>query len=54
MLCVGGSTYLVQSAAIMRYLGKLTTLYPQDALLAAKVDAIVDQGFFRGEQEFLQ
>ena len=43
MLCVGGSTYLVQSAAIMRYLGKLTTLYPQDALLAAKVDAIVDQ-----------
>ena len=33
----------MQSAAIMRYLGKLTTLYPQDALLAAKVDAIVDQ-----------
>ena len=27
----------------MRYLGKISTLYPQDPLLAAKVDAIVDE-----------
>ena len=33
---------LVQSAAIMRYIGKLTGLYPEDPLVAADVDALID------------
>jgi len=39
----GGTVDLVQSAAIMRYLGKRTGTYPKDILEAAKVDAIIDQ-----------
>ena len=35
--------YLVQSAAILRYLSKLAGLYPEDPLVAAKVDAALDQ-----------
>jgi glutathione S-transferase len=44
MLEVDGKHNLVQSCAIMRYLGKLSGLYPtEDPLLAAKVDAAMDQ-----------
>jgi glutathione S-transferase len=40
---VNGSTMITQSAAIMRYVGKLTGLYPTgDDLYAAKIDMIVD------------
>eukprot|EP00808_Paulinella_micropora_P007323 g80883.t1 len=41
----GESAYLVQSAAIMRYIGKLVggDMYPSDAVKAALVDAVVDQ-----------
>eukprot|EP00039_Didymoeca_costata_P005675 m.83568 g.83568 ORF g.83568 m.83568 type:complete len:216 (+) comp12927_c0_seq5:167-814(+) len=43
-LKVGSETMLVQSAAIARYLGKKAGLYPtDDDILAAKIDAIVDQ-----------
>lgn len=41
-----GSTQLVQTAAIARFLAKLVEsaeLYPADPLIAAKVDAIIDQ-----------
>ena len=40
---VDAKAILVQSAAIMRYLGKLSGLYPSDPLLAAKVDAVMDE-----------
>ena len=44
MLEVDGKVAMVQSAAIMRYLGKLTGLYPMDDhILAQKIDAIMDQ-----------
>jgi glutathione S-transferase len=44
MLEVDGKHALVQTSAIMRYLGKLSGLYPEnDPLLAAKVDAAMDQ-----------
>ena len=44
MLEVDGKATMVQSAAIMRYLGKLTGLYPMDDhILAQKIDAIMDQ-----------
>lgn len=44
MLEVDGKVTMVQSAAIMRYLGKLTGLYPMDDhILAQKIDAIMDQ-----------
>lgn len=43
LLEVDGTHKLVQSAAILRYLGKLSGLYPEDPLVAAKVDAILDQ-----------
>mmetsp|Transcript_24817 Transcript_24817/g.36725 ORF Transcript_24817/g.36725 Transcript_24817/m.36725 type:complete len:224 (+) Transcript_24817:84-755(+) len=43
MLEVDGKHQLIQSGAILRYLGKLTKLYPEDPLLAAKVDAVFDQ-----------
>jgi prostaglandin-H2 D-isomerase / glutathione transferase len=43
MLEVDGKHSLVQSCAIMRYLGKLAGLYPSDPIQAAKVDAIMDQ-----------
>lgn len=40
----GGKASMVQSTAIMRYLGKLSGLYPMDDhILAQKVDAIMDQ-----------
>lgn len=42
-LSVNDDTILTQSAAIMRYVGKLTGLYPvNDDLYAAKIDMIVD------------
>lgn len=41
---VNGESMLFQSAAIMRYIGKLAGLYPtDDDLYAAKIDMIVDQ-----------
>jgi len=44
MLEVNGKVAIVQTLAIMRYLGKLSGLYPmKDHLLAQKVDAIMDQ-----------
>ena len=43
LLEVDGKHQLVQSAAIMRYLGKIAGNYPEDPLLAAKVDAALDQ-----------
>lgn len=43
----GGKSQLVQSAAILRFLGKIANpeleLYPQDAVVAAHVDAVLDQ-----------
>jgi len=41
-LVVGGQT-LTQSAAILRYVGKQAGLYPSDDVVAAQVDAIIDQ-----------
>jgi len=43
MLQVDGEHRLVQSAAILRYVAKLGDLYPSDPLIAAKVDAALDQ-----------
>jgi len=44
MLQVDGKLAMVQSTAIMRYLGKLSGLYPmKDHILAQKVDAAMDQ-----------
>lgn len=43
MLEVDGKYQLVQSAAILRYVSKIAGLYPDDPLLAAKVDAALDQ-----------
>jgi len=44
MLEVNGKVAMVQSTAIMRYLGKLSGLYPmKDHVLAQKVDAVMDQ-----------
>jgi glutathione S-transferase len=44
MLEVDGKVAMVQSTAIMRYLGKLSGLYPmKDHVLAQKVDAVMDQ-----------
>jgi glutathione S-transferase len=43
MLEVDGKHNLVQTSAIMRYLGKLSELYPSDPIQAAKVDAMMDQ-----------
>eukprot|EP00931_Biecheleriopsis_adriatica_P088884 TRINITY_DN63110_c0_g1_i1.p1 TRINITY_DN63110_c0_g1~~TRINITY_DN63110_c0_g1_i1.p1 ORF type:complete len:229 (-),score=59.64 TRINITY_DN63110_c0_g1_i1:106-792(-) len=41
-LIVQGKT-LTQSAAILRYVGKQAGLYPEDPVLAAQVDALMDQ-----------
>jgi len=41
-LVVKGRT-LIQSAAIMRYVGRQAGLYPENPIVAAKVDAIMDQ-----------
>ena len=44
MLEVDGKHTMVQSNSIMRYLGKLSGLYPTtDHILAQKVDAVMDQ-----------
>lgn len=43
MLEVDGKHQLVQTAAILRYLSKIAGLYPEDPLIAAKVDAAMDQ-----------
>lgn len=43
MLEVDGKHQIVQSAAILRYLSKIGGLYQDDCLLAAKVDAALDQ-----------
>ena len=40
-LAVGGKI-LGQSSAIMRYIGKATGLYPEDPVVAALVDSILD------------
>jgi len=42
-LIVDGKNYVVQSASIVRYVGKLGGLYPSDNLVASLVDAIIDQ-----------
>eukprot|EP00545_Synedropsis_sp_CCMP1620_P007883 CAMPEP_0119009722 /NCGR_PEP_ID=MMETSP1176-20130426/4557_1 /TAXON_ID=265551 /ORGANISM="Synedropsis recta cf, Strain CCMP1620" /LENGTH=229 /DNA_ID=CAMNT_0006962291 /DNA_START=76 /DNA_END=765 /DNA_ORIENTATION=- len=38
-----GTHQLVQSSAILRYLSKLANMYPDDPIVAAKVDAALDQ-----------
>ena len=43
LLAVDGKHYIAQSAAIMRYLGKLSGLYPSDPIKAALVDSIMDE-----------
>lgn len=42
MLEVDGTHELVQAAAILRYLSKLTGDFPKDPLVAAKIDALLD------------
>lgn len=37
----GGKHTIFDSVAILRYVGKLTKLYPQDEIEAAKVDEIL-------------
>ena len=43
VLEVEEGVYIAQSAAIMRYIGKKTGLYPSDAVKAALVDSIIDE-----------
>ena len=43
VLQVSEDTFLSQSAAIMRYIGKLGGLYPKDPIAAALVDAVMDE-----------
>jgi glutathione S-transferase len=43
LLEVDGKHQLIQTGAILRYLAKLTKLYPEDPLEAATVDAVFDQ-----------
>lgn len=43
MLEVDGKHELVQSSAILRYLSKIAGLYPEDPLVAARIDAALDQ-----------
>ncbi len=43
MLEVDGNHQLVQTSAILRYLSIIGGLYPEDPLIAAKVDAAMDQ-----------
>ena len=38
----GNTHAMCQSAAIMRYIGKISGLYPEDPFLAARADAIID------------
>ncbi|CAN0187668.1 unnamed protein product, partial [Phaeothamnion confervicola] len=42
VLTVYGKETIAESAAILRYVGKLTHLYPDDHLKAAQVDEVVD------------
>lgn len=42
MLEVDGKYQLVQTSSILRYLSKIVGLYPEDPLIAAKVDAAMD------------
>jgi glutathione S-transferase len=43
VLEVAEGTFIGQSAAIMRYLGKRSGLYPSDPIAAAVVDSIIDE-----------
>lgn len=43
LLEVDGTHKLVQSSAILRYLSKIAGMYPDDPIVAAKVDAALDQ-----------
>eukprot|EP00834_Sanchytrium_tribonematis_P003642 NODE_147_length_15617_cov_0.576750.p14 type:complete len:209 gc:universal NODE_147_length_15617_cov_0.576750:14487-15113(+) len=43
VLTIDDKTVLAQSLAILRYIGKLGNLYPQDPLQAAFVDQVIDQ-----------
>ncbi len=43
MLDIGNGRFIAQSAAIMRYVGKITNLYPKDDYLASVVDSIIDE-----------
>jgi glutathione S-transferase len=43
LLEVDGKDQLVQTASILRYLAKISGLYPEDPILAAKVDAALEQ-----------
>jgi glutathione S-transferase len=43
VLEVEEGVFIAQSAAIMRYIGKKTGLYPLDDVKAALVDSIIDE-----------
>ena len=43
LLAIDDKHYIAQSAAIMRYLGKLSGLYPIDPIKAGLVDSIIDE-----------
>jgi glutathione S-transferase len=43
VLEVAEGTFIGQSAAIVRYLGKRSGLYPEDPIAAAVVDSIMDE-----------
>ncbi len=44
VLIVNDKDVIAQSAAIMRYVGRLNPrLYPQDPLVAAKIDSLLDE-----------
>ena len=43
LLEIDGKHQIVQTGSILRYLAKLSNLYPEDPLEAAKVDSIYDQ-----------
>jgi glutathione S-transferase len=43
LLEVDGKDQLVQTASILRYLAKISGLYPENPMLAAKVDAALEQ-----------
>ena len=43
LLIVDGKFKIAQSAAIIRYIGKISCLYPSDPVEAAMVDSLIDQ-----------
>jgi hypothetical protein len=43
VLDIGNGRIIAQSAAILRYIGKITNLYPKDEYLASVVDSIIDE-----------